>query len=186
MNYNTKKFSNGYWCDKHNDEVDNRKELVIGTRYDDDECLHGVCSGCWSGLSEDERKKFISQYDVAVKVSAETKAVKKEDEYVRFEEKSEEEYGTVEIDGFSVKFVKRSRPIFKTISDKWVCAYVSLPKSNCLNDETLNNPTYREGDEIGFDTSHGYNKAQSIDQKLFDALLQVKAAIEAYKRVVKQ
>jgi len=37
----------GYWCDKCQQEVDSRGDLVKGTRFDDDECLHGLCHKCY-------------------------------------------------------------------------------------------------------------------------------------------
>ena len=48
----SKHYDSGFWCDCHQEEVESSREFVKGTRYEDDECLHGLCKVCHKRLLE--------------------------------------------------------------------------------------------------------------------------------------
>lgn len=45
-----RKYNNGFWCDAHQDDANGAKDFVKGTRFEDDECLHGLCKECHKKL----------------------------------------------------------------------------------------------------------------------------------------
>jgi hypothetical protein len=66
----------------------------------------------------------------------------------------------------------------QTTIDPWYCAYVSL--KGLLRPE-YKAETYRQGHIIGIDTNHGWNMHQSLDERLSDAIRQIKSVIDEHK-----
>ena len=58
-------------------------------------------------------------------------------------------------------------------------AYVEISGSHVLSDEALNYPTYRNGDILGVDTGHLFNKSQTQVDKLIDAIKQITEVIQS-------
>ena len=65
----------------------------------------------------------------------------------------------------------------------WFSSYVTIEGSEALRDDYLNNPTFRKGDEFGYDTNHRYNDKQSEAEKLSDAIHQIQSGIEQVIKV---
>jgi len=74
----------------------------------------------------------------------------------------------------------------KSGNSEWFCSYVTISGSKYLKDEYLNYPTFRDGDEFGYDTAHTYNDKQSLVEKLNDAVEQVQDGIERALEVLKE
>ena len=69
----------------------------------------------------------------------------------------------------------------------WVCGYVYLDDLDKIpDDEYLANQTYREGKVVGVDTEHPYNWNMSYEEKVEDAVEQVKDVITSYESYLKK
>jgi hypothetical protein len=87
-------------------------------------------------------------------------------------------WAKVNVNGFEVEIFMMERK-----TESYFCSYVTLPGSQIMNDSYLGYPTYREKDEIGFDTAHTRNIKMSPSEKLMDAINQAENAIKKYKEV---
>lgn len=90
-----------------------------------------------------------------------------------------DKFETINIMGYDVEIRKMNRSVNKI--GFHFCSYVLLPNSKHLSDNFLGNPTYREGDTIGFDTAHAFCIDYSELDLFRSAIDQITHAIKKYR-----
>ena len=95
-----------------------------------------------------------------------------------------DEFSIFNIDGVRVEVRKCKMQDLKG-GMVWFNAYAELEGSKSLNDDFLDNPTFRSGDVVGVDTMHSYNEGQSNEEKLSSALHQIEYIIKSWKKAIK-
>lgn len=86
------------------------------------------------------------------------------------------------IDGYRVKILRKGNIVFR--DEFWFCAYVTLPNSRFLNDETLHHPSYRFEDTVGVDTASIFDMDKTEWEMYGSALQEIEVIIHAYKKTL--
>ena len=88
------------------------------------------------------------------------------------------------IDGYAVTFVQMTH-----MKEPYVNAYVNIPEIKDMNypfEGIGCECTYHNGDVLGIDTIHGYNKDMTFEEKYQDAVKQIKSVIKEVKGVLNE
>ncbi len=88
----------------------------------------------------------------------------------------------ININGYDVTIARNEG---REVGQVWFCSYVTIKHSQYLDDSILCYPTFRDGDEFGYDTNHSYNDKQSEAEKLSDALRQAQDGIKEALKVIR-
>jgi len=95
-------------------------------------------------------------------------------------------YTKINVLGYEVRMVRNDVPAPKCGARVWFCSYAILPDSHVLKNQVLHYPTFRDGDEIGFDSNHDWlNDKDDVANFVF-ALERMQEAIKSYKKMVKE
>lgn len=86
------------------------------------------------------------------------------------------------IDGYIVEIRRKENIVYR--DEFWFCAYVTLPNSRFLNDETLHHPSYRYEDTVGVDTASIVDVDKTEWEMYSSALQEIEEIIRAYKKTL--